>query len=199
MKKGLIIIGVALVAIAAYFIIAENKEKDQPIANQPQPIAGKAHSDLFNTNTAAMLQDYYQLKSALVAWDTPGINTAIALLIKSIDSVVLDSTTTAALAFNKTKTHAATLAEAVGIENQRKAFSSLSLSLFTFLQEEEYSAAKVYKKECPMAFYDTVAAWWLSDHLEIENPYLGTQHPRYKNGMLHCGEVKDSVAYTALP
>ena len=199
MKKGLIIIGVAVLAIVAYFVIAENKDQDEPEANKPVARTGKAHSQSFNANTAGMMQDYYKLKAALVAWDTPGINTAIATLVKSMDNVVLDSASTGNTAFNKTKTHAGTLMQAVGIENQRKAFSSLSVSLFTFLQEEEYSAGKVYKQECPMAFYDTVAAWWLSDNSEIINPYLGMQHPRYKNAMLHCGEVKDSVAFAALP
>ncbi len=198
MKKGLIIIGVALIAIAIYFVVSGKKNQSQTLANTTEPMAGKAHSELFNTSTATMMQHYYELKSALVAWDTSVINTSIASVVKSIDQIVLDSTTTATTAFTTTKKHASTLINAVGIENQRKAFSSLSLSLFTFLQEEQYSVGKVYKQECPMAFYDTVAAWWLSDNVEIVNPYLGTQHPRYKNGMLHCGEVKDSVAFTSL-
>ena len=28
---------------------------------------------------------------------------------------------------------------------------------------------------------------------EIINPYLGKNHPEFKSGMLHCGEVKDSI------
>jgi hypothetical protein len=46
-----------------------------------------------------------------------------------------------------------------------------------------------------MAFNDNETAFWLSDNREVVNPYLGKKHPKYASGMLHCGEVKDSLAY----
>jgi hypothetical protein len=48
-------------------------------------------------------------------------------------------------------------------------------------------------QECPMAFNDTETANWISNSSEIINPYLGNNHPKYKAGMLHCGELKDSI------
>ena len=44
-----------------------------------------------------------------------------------------------------------------------------------------------------MAFGDDQAANWISNSTEIVNPYLGKRHPKYKAGMLHCGELKDSI------
>jgi hypothetical protein len=46
-----------------------------------------------------------------------------------------------------------------------------------------------------MAFNDTETAQWLSKTEDIRNPYLGLHHPKYKSGMLECGEVKDSIDY----
>jgi hypothetical protein len=46
-----------------------------------------------------------------------------------------------------------------------------------------------------MAFNDNEAAYWLSNSREVVNPYLGKKHPKYSSGMLHCGEVKDSLNY----
>ena len=45
-----------------------------------------------------------------------------------------------------------------------------------------------------MAFGDEVANW-ISNSSEIMNPYLGKKHAKYKDGMLHCGEVTDSLAF----
>jgi hypothetical protein len=47
-----------------------------------------------------------------------------------------------------------------------------------------------------MAFNDEEEANWLSNSSKVVNPYLGKHHPKYKAGMLHCGDVVDSVDYT---
>jgi hypothetical protein len=46
-----------------------------------------------------------------------------------------------------------------------------------------------------MAFNDNEAAIWLSKTPQIRNPYLGLHHPRYKSGMIDCGETKDSLRF----
>lgn len=198
MKKGLFIIGGATIAIAAFFLLMNKKENAVP-ENNSEKAATITHSDIFNSTTASMLQDYYTLKNFLVEWDTAAIKPAIASLVKGLDNLVTDSTSKGITALNKAKEHAQTVLTAADLESQRKAFNSLSLSLYTFLEEEQYTVAKIYKQECPMAFYDTVTAWWLSDKAEVVNPYLGTKHPRYKSGMLHCGEVKDSISFAKIP
>lgn len=198
MKKGLFIIGGAAIAIAVYFLIA-GKRETAPVASNKKPSATIAHSELFNSTTSAMLQDYYTLKNLFVEWDTAAIKPAMAALTQSLNNIVADSGAGGITALSKSREHVHTLSQAPDLEKQRKAFNNLSLSLYTFLQESQYTVAKVYKQECPMAFYDTVAAWWLSDNSQVVNPYLGTKHPRYKNGMLHCGEVKDSISFAALP
>lgn len=44
-----------------------------------------------------------------------------------------------------------------------------------------------------MAFDDEREGWWISTEREIDNPYLGKFHPKYKNAMLECGIIEDSI------
>ena len=44
-----------------------------------------------------------------------------------------------------------------------------------------------------MAFGEGKEANWISNGVEIVNPYLGKRDPTYGAGMLHCGEVKDTI------
>ncbi len=68
-------------------------------------------------------------------------------------------------------------------------------NLYPLLQAAQYQGNTVYQQMCPMAFNDNEAAYWLSNSREVVNPYLGKKHPKYSAGMLHCGEVKDSLNY----
>ena len=36
---------------------------------------------------------------------------------------------------------------------------------------------------------------WLSKTSDVRNPYLGTQHPKYKDGMIGCGGPKDTLNF----
>jgi len=63
----------------------------------------------------------------------------------------------------------------------------------SFFTAINYEGPKLYLENCPMAFSDSISANWISNSAEIVNPYLGKSHPIYKAGMLHCGEVKDSI------
>jgi hypothetical protein len=69
-------------------------------------------------------------------------------------------------------------------------------ALRDFLTQSGYDAAPVYVQTCPMAFRDSEPASWLSDSREILNPFLGRRHPKYGAGMLHCGELTDSLGLT---
>jgi hypothetical protein len=76
---------------------------------------------------------------------------------------------------------------------RRRAFSKLGEHMLAMLNQTGYRASTVYVQQCPMAFNDTETASWLSDASEIVNPYLGKKHPKYSSGMLHCGELLDSI------
>lgn len=85
------------------------------------------------------------------------------------------------------------MASAAGMEQKRRAFHTVSQNMYDLLRTVQYDAETVYLQECPMAFNDDETGNWLSNTADIRNPYLGLHHPRYKNGMLECGETKDSI------
>lgn len=80
------------------------------------------------------------------------------------------------------------------ITEMRRDFSSLTEAIFpSFFQAVRYEGDKLYIQRCPMAFNDVEPASWISRSSKIMNPYLGKKHPVYQAGMLHCGEVVDSI------
>jgi hypothetical protein len=91
--------------------------------------------------------------------------------------------------------------EAVGVAGEsdiaekRKSFYTLSENLYELVRTVRYDGQVVYHQHCPMAFNDTEEAFWLSNKNEVVNPYLGNKHPKYKSGMLHCGDVTDSLDF----
>ena len=46
-----------------------------------------------------------------------------------------------------------------------------------------------------MAFGEGNAGNWISKTDAVRNPYLGTKHPEYKDGMLQCGGPKDTINF----
>jgi len=71
------------------------------------------------------------------------------------------------------------------IEVQRKAFSTLSDSLYKTVKAYGLGGTTAYYEFCPMAFNNS-GAFWLSDNDKIRNPYFGDK-------MLSCGSVKETI------
>ncbi|HUQ96340.1 MAG TPA: hypothetical protein VM010_01660, partial [Chitinophagaceae bacterium] len=78
---------------------------------------------------------------------------------------------------------------------KRHAFHSFSQNLYDLLRTIKYDGATVYLQQCPMAFNETEEGLWLSKTEKIRNPYLGLHHPKYKGGMISCGETKDVLHF----
>jgi hypothetical protein len=145
---------------------------------------------------------YYTLHDALVEADTAASAAAARHLVAvtgSIDTKSLVQDTLALKTIDEFRGDIS--AEAVGlagettITEQRRAFSMITENLYPLLQASRFRGHKVFQVECPMAFNDTEAASWLSPSSEVVNPYLGKKHPKYAAGMVHCGEVKDSITF----
>jgi hypothetical protein len=147
-----------------------------------------------------LLAAYYSLKESLVEADSSAADNAAVYL-----GGLADSTEALALVNDSTKEKiaenlldsisitTAQLVKASDLTGRRRSFSQLGSYMLALLQQTDYSASTVYIQECPMAFNDTETASWLSNAAEIVNPYLGKKHPKYSAGMLHCGELKDSI------
>ena len=147
-----------------------------------------------------LLGAYYQLKSTLVEADSLAADSAALVLGGLSDSMDIKSMVTdsarasiAASLLDSISKASAGFASSADLTARRRLFSKLGSHVLALLDQTGYHASTVYVQECPMAFNDTETASWLSDASEIVNPYLGKKHPKYSAGMLHCGDLKDSI------
>ncbi len=150
---------------------------------------------------SVILYAYYGIKDALVEADSATADIAAKQLlegIKGIDLSILapDSSANASVRSlsDNLSVHTSQFLSARNLPEKRRAFSLISVQMLPFLIQVDYKEASVYQQVCPMAFNDTEEASWLSNSPEIMNPYLGKKHPKYAAGMLHCGELTDSIA-----
>jgi Protein of unknown function (DUF3347) len=168
----------------------------EPLATKTIQVSAATTSSITN-----MLSSYYQLKDALVEYDTAAANIAAAALVIAADSVKTKEITDSALAVTlqnfsgSIASEAKALAGETDLVEKKRSFSMITENLYPMLQAIQYDETVVYHQMCPMAFNDNETAFWLSNNREVVNPYLGKKHPKYASGMLHCGEVKDSLAY----
>lgn len=154
-----------------------------------------------NTSAAEMAAAYFLLADALVNWDTVLANKHAMVLANAADSIDFTGTSDSMLMatvrnFSGTiKAESLALAEETDIQQKRREFSMITDNFYPLLQTIQYNGQKLYYQVCPMAFNDNDSGYWISNRPEIVNPYLGTKHPKYASGMLHCGEVVDSIHY----
>ena len=170
-RTALIIFTVAF-ALLSCKDSATTKNTDEKTTSSEKTTTKTDGTLAFNTDeTTALFQHYNHIKTAMVASDAAAVKTgANALLNVSGDATL--------------KEIAQTIANADGIENQRKALLDLTASVERLLDNAITSGA-IYKQYCPMAFNNT-GAYWLSSEKEIRNPYFG-------DAMLSCGSVKETI------
>lgn len=202
MKKGLVIIGVTVAVIAVYFLLFYKKDNTKDPSPKQQPLAQSRNSDTFNTPFNDMLNSYFDLKNALVDWDTAKASASANNLITLADQVPYDNlkadTTIIATAKNFSDNVIAGAKGVAGentIEEKRRSFYTLSENLYNLIRTVHYDQQVIYHDKCPMAFNDTEEGYWISNTREIVNPYLGKKHPHYASGMIGCGSIEDSVDY----
>ncbi len=188
-----------IVLIAVYFIDKTgNKKTEEP---RQQAIRVSAHSEAFDKSVDTLLQAYFGQKDALVDWDTAKVKQALPALLTALDRFPLEELRKDSAAVYETakqqvadiRANAESIAQQSNITEMRQDFRMVSENLYPFLKTIRYSGSTLYWQNCPMAFGDDKAASWISNSQEIVNPYLGKYHPTYKSGMLHCGEVLDSI------
>lgn len=161
----------------------------------PSPVSG---------TRGVWLQDvidaYYGVKLALVEADSAKADSLAQRMKTACDSAKLPATVFDSAAWKVSKDLLGDLSsECWGfmgeatLEAKRRSFNMMGEHLYPLLQAAGYDRGQVYRQACPMAFNDSEMAGWLSDSREIVNPYLGRKHPKYGAGMLHCGELVDSL------
>jgi len=198
MKKFILL---AIIFLAAGFL-AWKLLSDKPVrASEPadKPLTIARTTGAFNDSFAVLLNSYFAVRDALVDWDTLKADQAAytlsakadslpVQLIKADSGIVLTARSLAASLSGDAKGFTGE----AGIEGRRHSFDLMTEELYNLLRTVRYDQGEVYHIKCPMAFSDTIPAYWLSNTSAVVNPYLGNKHPTYKAKMLHCGELVDS-------
>lgn len=133
--------------------------------------------EIKDTVSAQVYNHYLQLKDVLVASDPAKAKTAASELAISLRKIK-GSENTAALADK--------IAASTDLSEQRTSFTALSNDVIALFKQSEISSGSIYVQYCPMA-NEGEGGYWLSSQEEIMNPYYGDE-------MLHCGEVKETIA-----
>jgi Protein of unknown function (DUF3347) len=179
------------------------EDKPAEVIVPEQPIASK-NTPAFNESFEKLLNAYISVKDALVEYDTAKANTAALVLEQAADSLKIteikgDTTgTIQQVAKDFAGTIVGSCKGLVGetdLTKKKREFQMISEAMYNLVRTVKYDKQIIYHQSCPMAFNDEEEAAWISTSNKIVNPYLGSKHPKYKEGMLHCGEVKDSIDF----
>ena len=211
MKRPLLaILGIILaiiVVIGWKFIFPKKRDDNGP---KPQGLTVSKHSSGFNESMSNAMNSYYAVTESFVNWDTAKINTSLAELKTSIDSLRIEEMQKDTAIYPTVQSQWESIkAEIIGMQadtaiyEKRESLNMLSQQMFDLLRIVKYDAAKVYYQECPMALnnYES-SAFWLSTEGESKkrrNPYLGLHDPKYGKAMLTCGATRDSINYVTSP
>ncbi|MEZ7496992.1 DUF3347 domain-containing protein [Leeuwenhoekiella aequorea] len=148
------------------------------------------HSKMMDTKTDAkaeiILNDYFNLKDALVADDTKKAAQAGTKLVASLkafdkSSYTKDQQKELTDIIEDATEHSEHIAESA-IDHQREHFKILSKDIIDMIAITG-SKSTLYQQFCPM--YDKGSAW-LSQKDEVKNPYFGSK-------MLTCGKVQKTI------
>src|SRR5688572_21185728 len=203
MKKVLAILGILLLIVAGYLWYAFKGGKKVPKRPKPVALVVSKHSAPFNESVQSLLDAYYNLSEAFVNWDTVAISRYGNELKASLDSLKVDELKVDTTGIYESvidplanaKNETASIISDPSIDNKRISFNRLSENLRLIFIIVKYDQGKLYWQECPMAFGDGQSGNWLSKTDAVRNPYLGNKHPKYKDGMLSCGESKDVINF----
>ncbi len=200
MKKLLALLLVLLIGYGIYLFIFKKMKTTNDL--KPEPIATKKHSDAFNSSVNNLVNAYLGVKDAFVDADTARAKQNTREFISNIDKVQLDELKkdTAAIiesaksSLEDIRSNAVSLLAQTDLTEMRQDFRMITEMMYpAFFKIINYEGPNLYLQNCPMAFGEDKAASWISNSVEIVNPYLGKNHPEYKGSMLHCGEVKDTI------
>jgi len=210
MKKFLLIVVVLVIALVGAWYFGLFKGKDKPSGPKPEGLTVTKHSNSFNESMSKTMDSYYALTESFVNWDTTKINTSLADLRTSVDSLRIqemekDSAIypTVQSQWESIKAEISGMQADTSLYERREDLNMLSQQLFDLLRIVKYDAAKVFYQECPMALnnYES-SAFWLSANSETKsrrNPYLGLHDPKYGKAMLTCGQTRDSINFATAP
>ena len=205
MKKNKLV-SLVMAGVAFGFVACNNSEKKADATPETVVTPGVTkNTSAFNESFQKMLVTYYAVKDALVEYDTIKANTAARQLAVYADSLKVneirgDSTgDVKATAKNYAGTitgSALGLAGETELSQKKKEFSMISDAMYDLVRTVKYDKEKIYHQHCPMALNESDEAYWLSNNSAVVNPYLGKKHPKFRDAMVGCGDVTDSLDFS---
>lgn len=190
----------AILSPVLFFSITFFSCNNKPAKNESTTTTYKSkNTDSFNIAFDSVLNEYDQLKNAFINWDTAAVDRSALSLERLVIYVPYEQLKDEDVATkaNSIAQNASASAENIlsqdSINNKRRIFYTLSESIYNLAKTVGYDKAILYHKKCPMAFNGDEQGWWFSKSRKIDNPYFGKFHPKYKNAMLDCGTVEDSI------
>ena len=201
MKRLLLFLLVLILCVAGYYWYAFSHGRSGDSGPKTPPLVLKQHSDTFNRAVSATLNAYFDMKAAFVEADTTQAKEACRKMIKLCDSINLAELKkdtagiflSDSMTLENIKSNAKSLLVQTDITEMRRDFGMVNENLYPFLKAINYAGPHLYWQKCPMAFGEDKPANWVSNTVEINNPYLGKFHPEFKGSMLHCGEILDTI------
>jgi hypothetical protein len=203
MKKWLLLVLLAIAGVLTwYFLVTKQKPKEE--VPKEQPLAVSKHTQVFNQSIDSFLSTYYALTEAFVNWDSAAVTATANNMNQALGSVKWTELQRDTVIYETAsgytdifKNDIAVLSGPADLTTKRHAFHGLTQNMYDMLRTIKYDESKLYLQQCPMAFNDTEEGLWLSKSETIRNPYLGLHHPKYKSGMISCGETKDTLNFQA--
>ncbi len=206
MKKifiGCLVLGIILIIVDKLFFSRKATESAPEVKEKALSIS--KNSEVFNESFEKLLNSYFSLKDALRDYDTAKANAVSKEMIVFADSLKVneikgDSTgmikqTASDFASTISGSAKGLIGEPDLIKKKRE-FQLISEGMYNLVRTVKYDKQKIYHQHCPMAFNDDEEAWWISNSNKIDNPYLGTKHPKYKATMKECGDITDSLDFS---
>jgi hypothetical protein len=195
----MIVFRTVIIFLSLTFIVAACNNSSSTSTAVTGKIFTSKNTDSFNVAFDSVLLNYDSLRNAFINWDTTAADKYAALLQMALISVPYeqlkdeDTATRATSIAQNAADGLQTLISIDSINNKRRFFYTVSESVYHLIKITGYDKAVIYHKKCPMAFNGDQEGWWLSETKKIDNPYYGKYHPKYKNAMLGCGSIEDSI------
>jgi hypothetical protein len=170
---------------------SENKQTGTVVNNDA--LAKSSLNDTGTQNILAVIHNYYELKDALVLSDAAKADEAAEKLRTSTRQLetFLSNDSANTIQLNPESDSLVWGIDKIlsvkdeTTEYKRISFETVSNAVYHIIIKTGLTNAGIYRQYCPMAFNDK-GAYWLSNEMEIRNPYFGTK-------MLECGEVTDTL------
>ena len=171
-------LSISIFALAALFSACNQTQesKEAPASDSLVTVPAVA-VELRDTSINQAYKCYEDLKDVLVKSNASEARIAAAELGSALRKIK-GSENTAILAEK--------IAASTDLSEQRTSFTALSNDVITLFKQSEIASGSIYVQYCPMA-NEGEGGYWLSSRAEIMNPYYGDE-------MLHCGEVKETLA-----